>query len=334
VPRLSIVIPVWRNLERLEDTLVSVLENRPDDSEVVVVLAEAYDDPYDLKDEIHFLQAPPQASLVELANLGIEASQAPIVHLLACGAQVQEGWTDPVFAHFADPWVAAVAPLVLEKDHPERVVSAGLTYHRGGRQKVLGQGSPAASIADDRAMVLGPHSVAAFYRKSALESVGRFSPAAGDELAALDLALRLAYVGFRAVREPHSTVLADTGACGRRGAFRRALQAERLFWRWAPGFGWFRSLPLHAIAVLTSLACSLGNLTILGELLGRTLGLCWLASGRRHYRELQRLRQWVRDAATSATSPHFRAVAQPKANGVTAAAESSSARIPKKKTAV
>ena len=38
-PRLSIVIPAPGNEETLEETLVSVLENRPEDSEIVVVLA-------------------------------------------------------------------------------------------------------------------------------------------------------------------------------------------------------------------------------------------------------------------------------------------------------
>ena len=49
--RLSIVIPVLGSLDGLEDTLVSVLENRPADCQIVVVLNQPYDDPYDLKDE-------------------------------------------------------------------------------------------------------------------------------------------------------------------------------------------------------------------------------------------------------------------------------------------
>lgn len=37
-PRLSIVIPAVSSAEDLEQTLVSVLENRPDDCEIVVAL--------------------------------------------------------------------------------------------------------------------------------------------------------------------------------------------------------------------------------------------------------------------------------------------------------
>ena len=38
VSRLAIIIPFLGNSQRLEETLVSVLENRPDDCEVIVVL--------------------------------------------------------------------------------------------------------------------------------------------------------------------------------------------------------------------------------------------------------------------------------------------------------
>jgi hypothetical protein len=82
VARLSIIIPVLGNLKRLEDTLVSVLENRPANCQVVVVLNQPYDDPYDLKAEVTFVQAVAGAGLVESVNRGLEAAEAPIVHLL------------------------------------------------------------------------------------------------------------------------------------------------------------------------------------------------------------------------------------------------------------
>lgn len=307
MPRLSIVIPVCGNLKRLEDTLVSVLENRPDDSEILVVLDDVYDDPYNLKDEIRFVDAPRGASLAAIIRLGIEASQAAVVHVLACGALVQEGWTDAVLPHFGDPWVAAVSPLVLETGVPERVVSAGLTYRRGGRARVLGRGLSVQAVTDDGAMVLGPLATAAFYRKAALDMVGRFPDLPSEELAAVDVALRLAYVGFRTVRELRCRLQAEPMPPRRRGSFRRALHAERLFWRWAPCFGFLGSLPAHATSVAIELLRSLPRLTLPSELAGRLLGLCCFASGVRHGRELKRLREAARAAVAGAAAPHFRA---------------------------
>ena len=55
--RLSIIIPVLGHSTRLDDTLVSVLENRPANCEIIVVHTEPYDDPYDLAGEVRFLEA-------------------------------------------------------------------------------------------------------------------------------------------------------------------------------------------------------------------------------------------------------------------------------------
>jgi hypothetical protein len=318
VSRLSIIIPVGRNLGRLEDTLLSVLENRPQDAQIVVVLDEPYTDPYDLKSEgVEFLQAPLGAGEAAGINQGLEASRAPLVHVLSCGARVAEGWVDAAATHFADPWVAAVAPLVVDVEHPERVVAAGVTYTRGGRARTLGEGCEARDLIERPPLVLGPHPAAAFYRKSALELVGRFSAVVGNEFAAVDLALRLAYAGFRTVFEPQSVVCAYRAAERSGGAFCRAMHAERLFWRWAPCFGWLGSLPRHALAVGWELLGALPRPALLAQVAGRALGLCHFASGRRHYREVQPLRERARASVSAGertgATPHARRARQRRA---------------------
>ena len=52
--RLAIVITDGGSIESLESTLVSVLENRPPDCEVLVALAGPYADPYELSGEVRF----------------------------------------------------------------------------------------------------------------------------------------------------------------------------------------------------------------------------------------------------------------------------------------
>ena len=63
--RLSIIIPVLGNPTRLDDTLVSVLENRPANCEIIVVHTRPYDDPYELSGEVRFLKARRKAGLAE-----------------------------------------------------------------------------------------------------------------------------------------------------------------------------------------------------------------------------------------------------------------------------
>ncbi len=76
MPRLSIVIPVVGDPRHLDDTLVSVLQNRPDDCEILVVHNRPYDDPYELSDEVRFVEARRGSRLVDCLNVGIAASRA------------------------------------------------------------------------------------------------------------------------------------------------------------------------------------------------------------------------------------------------------------------
>ncbi len=112
MPRLSIIVPVLGCASRLETTLVSVLEHRPDDCEVLVVLDTPYEDPYELAGEVQFIESPGAVGFAASVNAGIQASCADFVHVLAAGVEVCEGWADFALPHFRDPRVSAVSPIV------------------------------------------------------------------------------------------------------------------------------------------------------------------------------------------------------------------------------
>jgi hypothetical protein len=313
VPRLSIIIPVAGNLTSLEDTLLSVLENRPDGAEVLVVLDEPYDDPYELKGEIRFLEAAAGASFVESVNLGISASQAPVVHLLACGCQVTEGWTDQAVAAFDDPAVATVVPLVLTPGESPRVLAAGMTYRPGGVVRTIGRGASPATIVGNPKHPLAAAPVAAFYRKSALELIGLFSHDVADWLATIDLGLALEQAGFHVVLEPECRIVAAHTLKRPIGAFRQALELERLFWRWGPRGGWTVSLAVHGAMIAAE---ALGGLVTLKPSLvaGRLAGLSRIGSHRRQYQRLAQLRQLSPNGSPTPALPHFlRGSVQPPA---------------------
>lgn len=308
VPRLSVLIPVRGNLDRLEDTLVSVLENRPEDCEIVVLLDAPYADPYELGGEVCFVEVPAGASRTEAIQLGLRTSQGRIIHLLACGAKVPEGWADLAMEHFSDPWVGAVAPLVVDEHDVERVLSAGLTYHRGGRTRIVGQGQRVDRLGRKPPTLIGPTPEAAFYRRAAIESAGGFSDLFGDELAGADLGLRMTYAGYRTVFEEAAAIrlpwLRPWG-----NAFSGALAQERLFWRWASCFGYLRSLASHGPTIAGSLLASLARLTAFAEISGRLLGFCYCASGIKHRKRMQEMRDRIRQEAF-ARSPGVRRVSQ------------------------
>ena len=289
--------------------MLSVLENRPRNCEILVVLGQSYEDPYQLSDEVRFLPAL-GSGFAACLNLGINTTSAPIVHLLACGSTVSEGWTESAMAHFGDPCVAAVAPLVLDPVRSGRVVAAGMEYRPGGKTRPLCQGRSVKELPDGPRRILAPHRWAGFYRKSAWETAGQFSVALGNSVAGIDLGLTLHHLGFHTLLEPRSQVFRSTGGEPGMGALRRALEEERLFWRWAPTTGYVRSVALHGVVVAGEGLRGILNFKLLPQMIGRLTGFFRAGSGRDHLAQLRQLRETVRQQlAAPAKSPHFAAIA-------------------------
>jgi len=308
VPRLSIVIPVLGTLNKLEDTLLSVLENRPDDCQVVVVLDEPYDDPYALTDEVTFVRASPGSGLAEQLNLGWGAAAAPIVHVLRCGSEVEPDWAEAAMAPFRDPLVASVAPLVLDRVNPQEVLAAGVDYRpEGATQTLAPRGAPPEAI-PPRPGLLGPEAWAGFFRKAAVDRVGGFSTDVGDRLVGADIGLWLRQAGWRAVLQPRSRVYLDRAALRRPGPFREGWEKERFFWRWAPQAGWGRSLRGHARLLAAEGLSALMRPWLIGRLAGRVVGAVRLAAHRDHWRA-------VKDVSPAlsgpVTGPHFSTASEP-----------------------
>jgi hypothetical protein len=269
VLRLSILIPVLNNLKKLEDTLVSILENRPANCQIVVVLNEPYADPYQLRDEVCFVKASRDADLIDSINYGLANCHAPIIHILSCGMEVSPGWTDPVLLHFADPAIAAVAPLVLQRRDRNKVISAGVGYRASGAARRLGFGKSPEQASLEKEHFFGADILAAFFRRSAWDAVNGLNPAVKGHLAGVDLALALHFAGFRCTSESNCRMyaeLVDAVGAGRLGGGRAA---ERVFWTWASRMGWLRALSGHAALLMEECLESLVRPSTMINLCGR-----------------------------------------------------------------
>ena len=299
--RLSIVIPVLGDQKPLDDTLVSILENRPANCELLVVHNEPYNDPYELADEVQFLQAPSGAGFVECLNLGLSASRAPVVHLLACGVEVRPGWADAALQHFRNPDVAAVAAVLLHHDDHQTVVSAGLGYRAEGVVCRVGSGSAADQVGEAEDELCGPDALAGFYRRSAIEAVGGFSPSVADTLVTIHVALALRQAGFRCVVEPDCQAKVDAAAVRDKTGFRHGRDSERLFWRWASTHGRVRSMAAHTALVAGECVVGLWRPFMLLQLAGRAVGMICAATAKRR----QKSSEAATDEPSVITSPCF-----------------------------
>ena len=288
MPRLAIIISAVGSIEALENTLVSVLENRPSDSEVVVVLNQPYADPYELKHEVRLISAPRGAGRLACAQLGISATNAPVVHLLDAGCLASEGWCEAALSYFHNPRIGAVSPAIFAWDKPDELIAAGVEATRGGARRVLRK-VPTPAQSGAALGVHGPAGCAAFYRKAVIEKVGGLPTALGNNQFDVELATLIRHVGFTAVCEPKSRVVSPRQAVSGTHGMREAFYAERRFWRNVPEIGWTTAIVAHLALIAWEAVCSIPRPRLVTQLVGRLAGCCQMGSYARHRLWLQTL---------------------------------------------
>ena len=303
-PRLSIVIPTPADTAAMEETLVSVLEHRPDDCEIVVSLGCEYADPWNIREEVRFVQAPVGSSLVGCVNLGVAASEGEVVHVLAAGWRATEGWTDRPMERLQDDDVGAVVPLGVAGDDRDHVVSAGVRCAVGGRRIDVAadtrwRKAKAVECPPTGATVpQGPVLETGFWRSDVLELAGRgFATVCGDAMADADMAITLTRSGLRVVVEPYSQVIAPAATTGkvRTRSFVAGLHAERLFWRSVAGSSFVSALVMHVVEIVRH-AVVRAPLGTLPMLVGRMVAVLQFGSYVSRYLQLRNV---IRHAAES-----------------------------------
>jgi GT2 family glycosyltransferase len=258
--RLSVIIPSHNRADLLRLCLASVLRHAPAGAEVVVV-----DDgsPDGAVSEaaltfpgVRVLRREKQSGFCAAANAGLRTATHPIVELLNDDTEVEAGWADAALKWFADPTVAAVAPLVLRRsddDVSPRIDSAGDRYYLGGVAGKRGHGRTVEAEYLQARSVFGASASSAFYRRDAVLAAGGFPESFGAYFEDVDLSFRLHWAGYRVVYEPASRVWhrvsASYGPPCRRLLEQQARNEERVFWRNLPRGLLLRALPLH-LAVL------------------------------------------------------------------------------------
>jgi len=296
---LSIIIPSLGNVPLLEQGLVSVLTHRPDDCEIFIVLNERYADPYDLRDEVRFVDAPRGAGWSASVWAALTQTESPLVHILEPGVGVTEGWCETALREFADPSVAAVAPLVLSAPTRSKSAIVGIDYRVGGRPRphrvqLAGQAKSATVVED----VFAPDRSGMFFRADLLRVLLSGATEIGDEWINVELGLALRGLGLK-TRHAAAVQIVDARRTPRRRptveeAFRRAQGVERLFWRNAPTNGWTRSLLAHGAVVLSELWPRSNAGSMFVRLAGRVAAMRELDRYRDHWHRLDDLRHELR----------------------------------------
>jgi GT2 family glycosyltransferase len=262
---LSVVIPSHNRPDLLRRCLASVRRHAPADTEVIVV-----DDgspggcvcaAAGTFRGVRLLRHERSRGFCAAANAGLHAARHRVVELLNDDTEVTAGWAEAALAHFTQPGVAAVAPLVLQGSPGTagvpRVDSAGDRYFLGGIAAKRGHGRPLGPEFLQGGSVFGASASSAFYDRDAVLAVGGFPEEFGAYFEDVDLSFRLHWAGHRIVYEPASRVWhrvsASYGAPRRRLLEQQSCNEERVFWRNLPRGTLARALPWH-LAVLAAKA--------------------------------------------------------------------------------
>lgn len=292
VPCLSIIVPHFGNTGPLENTLASVLQNRPADCELLLVHPGTYEDPYDLAGEIRFVEVPAASSLVDGLNLGMHAAAGEFIHVVRPGVEVDERWTEKAIDCFDDPRVAAVCPLILDRERSHLIAEAGVKLNWLGQRRRVGAKAKNRLSKIAKLAPVGPSLAAAFYRRSALERVGWLANDIGADLADIDVALSLVQAGYACCFEPEFVLwLVEKDApLEEVSPFASGRGSERMLCRHAPILGGRRAIACRPAFVAAQLVLGVAKPERFAQSLGRVLAWFEFPRHRRYWRELAALR--------------------------------------------
>ncbi len=250
VPSLSIVIPSYARADLLSLCLGTVTRFAPANAEILVVDDASREELISRTANgfpgVRVVRLPKRSGFCIAANAGVRAATGAIVELLNDDTEVTLGWAEAALRWFADPQIAAVAPLVLQNDpvrrnrgFPPLIDTAGDEYDPGGFARKRGHGRTVSDEFHSPGPIWGTSAAAGFYRRSAFLDVGGFPEHFGAYFEDVDLAFRLRRAGFTAWYDPASVVWHRVSASygqrpGRRTLMQQSCNEERVFWRNVP----------------------------------------------------------------------------------------------------
>jgi len=183
VPRLSIIVPHIHDDSGLELTILSILENRESDFEVLIVHDGRYNDPYGLdQDEVILVESEANASFSSQLNLAIAAARSPAIQVLLPGAVVQPNWCEEFLNLLQDKSISAVCMPVGDMDSNE--------VHLG----IASSSLPHRRVTQSQRDIAGPLMCGGVFRKRMLRNISGWLISSQREIAEVEFALLAAAV--------------------------------------------------------------------------------------------------------------------------------------------
>lgn len=262
--RLSIVVPHLGADGPFEDTLISILENRPADVEVIVAHDGSYADPFELSDEVRFVCGPSH-SLPDLMSVAVDQARSEFVHVIAGGVRATAGWTAAALELLQQYEVGLVAPLAISRND-DSVIAAGWTSRFSTATCPIGHGSSQVTRRET-ARIQGACLSASFWNRRLLKQVHAAYPTHSSNAAQYAWPALLTQRGWQVRLASESVVLAELDMLGLTPSFAKA-RTERELQRSLVSQG----LISAALRSSYSTALSLLSPRVWGDCMGQWLG--------------------------------------------------------------
>lgn len=191
MPRLSVIIPHLSDEQQLNESLLSVLENRPQNTEVILVHDGRYQDPYNLSDEIVIIDAGSVQSVGELINAGVLSACAPVVNTVLEGVIVEAGWAEAAVERLNNERELAGVAVPIQRGSR---TTHGLDMRRLNSIARWKEGQLLATRPPQRCA--GPEVACGFFRKSVLTALEGFATARHPLVMQADFALCVKALGL------------------------------------------------------------------------------------------------------------------------------------------
>lgn len=164
-------------------------------------------------------------------NRGMRQARGEYVAVLNNDAVADARWIEELVRTAArDPRAGAVATVVIDGRHPDRLDSCGLGMALDGMSRQIGTGRPVGDRLPELE-VLAASGCACLFRREALDRAGLFDESFFAYCEDADLGLRLRWAGYRTVLAPDAKVWHHQSATAGRFSARKVFWVERNhFW--------------------------------------------------------------------------------------------------------
>jgi len=229
---VGIVIPTWDGRDQLQACLTGLRRQTFTDFEIYVVDNGSTDGTRELlaKDfpEARLIRFHINHGFARAANAGLRAAANPLVALLNNDVIPEPQWLETLVQRAnAFTQESQWASVLLWKDRPDYVESAGLALGRDGSPVLPWRDEPATALPQAPVSVFGAHGGAALFRWKMLEEIGLLDERFFCYVEDVDLALRARFAGYTCTLVPAARARHEHMGTAKRNPHRAAYYRYR-----------------------------------------------------------------------------------------------------------